>query len=235
MQLGPTFDRTIGAEETAIGSAVFVLALRAQGVRDTAVLRAMELTPREVFAPMRFRDLARSDMALPLPCGQTMTGPVTVAKMLAKLDIREGQSVLEVGTGSGYVSALLAKLGCTVLTVERYAPLSDAAREHLKIVGLMDAVSLEIGDGLVRRLRGTYFDRVLLNGAVPEIPDTVTALIRPGGRVVGAEVSEGLPRLTVVERLADKQLRKEAGMPLRLTKLASKNEVADKKIGEIVR
>ena len=76
------FDAGARAEEDAIGVASFLLSLRARGIRDTAVLRAMELVPREIFAPRRFTDLARKDVALPLPCGQTMTAPRTVAKVV---------------------------------------------------------------------------------------------------------------------------------------------------------
>ncbi len=233
MSLTPLFDRTVGAKAAAIGSAAFILGLREQGVRDTDLLRAMEQMPREVFAPNRFRDLARSDMALPLPCGQTMTAPGTVAKMLASLEVREGQRVLEIGTGSGYVTALLARLGCSVVTVEQYAPLTAAAREHVRIVGLAASVTFEVGDGLTRRLRGVHFDRVILNGALPEIPETVTTLIPSGGRVVGAVATTGLPRLVGIERLMDKQLRYEQGLPLRLTKLTSFVVNHDGNSGEI--
>ena len=103
--------RSRGERGRPIGAASFVLSLRAKGIRDTALLRAMELVPREVFAPRRFTDLARTDVALPLPCGQTMTGPATVAAMLLALGVQAGQRVLEVGTGSGYVTALLAGSG----------------------------------------------------------------------------------------------------------------------------
>src|SRR3712207_1199424 len=107
-------------EQAAIGAASFILSLRAKGIRDTALLRDMELVPREVFAPRRFTNLTRTYVALPLPCGQTMTGPATVAAMLLTLGVQPGQRVLEVGTGSGYVTALLAHLGAEVTSVEPF-------------------------------------------------------------------------------------------------------------------
>ena len=95
----------------AIAAAAFVLSLRERGLRDKAVLGAMERVPRDLFAPRRFADLSRRDVALPLSLGQTMTAPGSVAVMLTALQVRDGDHVLEIGSGSGYVSALLAKLG----------------------------------------------------------------------------------------------------------------------------
>src|SRR5690606_5170717 len=106
--------------DAVIGVASFILSLRGSGIRDVELLRAMELVPREIFAPRRFTDLARTDVAIPLPCGQTMTAPRTVAVMLLALDVHPGQRILEIGTGSGYVSALLARMGAMVSSVERF-------------------------------------------------------------------------------------------------------------------
>lgn len=207
------------AEEEAIGVASFILSLRARGIRDVALLRAMELVPREVFAPRRFADLSRTDVALPLPCGQTMTGPGTVATMLLALDIEEGQRVLEVGTGSGYVTALLSKLGAEVVSVERFNTLADAASQHCRIVGAQ-GVHIEIGDGLATRVRDR-FDRILLNGARPSIPETVTSLLRQGGRLVGAMTVEGLPRLVSIARSEEGGLTQALGPPLRISPLVT--------------
>lgn len=206
-------------EQEAIGAASFILSLRAKGIRDTALLRAMELAPREVFAPRRFTDLARTDVALPLPCGQTMTGPTTVAAMLLALGVQPGQRVLEVGTGSGYVTALLARLGAEVTSVERFNTLAESAGQHLKIVEA-GKVRLEVGDGLAARVRDR-FDRILLNGARPEIPETVTALLGPGSRLVGAITIGGVPHLVRIERDAEGELTQTVGAPLRISPLVT--------------
>src|SRR4051795_12809209 len=121
MDLTPLARHAPAAETQAVETAAFVLALRARGVRNTAVLGAMERARRELFAPRRFADLARTDVALPLPCGQTMTAPSVVAAMLVALGAESGGRALEIGTGSGWVTAALVKLGCRVHTVERYA------------------------------------------------------------------------------------------------------------------
>jgi protein-L-isoaspartate(D-aspartate) O-methyltransferase len=204
-------------DSAAVGAATFILSLRAHGIRDIGVLRAMELVPREVFAPRRFADLARTDVALPLPCGQTMTAPRAVASMLVPLGVENGQQVLEIGTGSGYVTALLARLGGFVHSIERFATLAQSATEHLKIAGSR-GVRIEIGDGLSQRPR-ERFERILMNGAMVSIPESVTSLLAPGGRLVGALTVEGLPRLVRVERLGDGTLLQELGPILRISPL----------------
>jgi protein-L-isoaspartate(D-aspartate) O-methyltransferase len=220
MSQGPySSDAEMRSEEEAIGVASFILSLRAKGIRDTALLRAMELVPRDLFAPRRFRDLARTDVALPLPCGQTMTGPQTVAAMLLALRVAPGQRILEVGTGTGYVTALMARLGAEVTTVERFNTLAASATQHLEIVEA-GKVRVEIGDGLATRVR-ERFDRILLNGARPEIPDHLTSLLGPGGRLVGAITQEDGPHLLQIERLADGELNQYIGVPLRISPLVT--------------
>ena len=205
-------------EAEAIGVASFILSLRARGIRDVALLRAMELVPREVFAPRRFTDLSRTDVALPLPCGQTMTAPGTVAAMLLGLGVSPGQRILEVGTGTGYVTALLARLGAQVTTVERFNTLAESAAQHLRIVEA-GKVRMEVGDGLATRVRDR-FDRILLNGACAEVPESVTSLLADGGRLVGALTLEGLPRLVRIDRSGE-ELRQELGQGLRISPLVA--------------
>jgi protein-L-isoaspartate(D-aspartate) O-methyltransferase len=206
-------------EEEAIGVASFILSLRARGIRDVALLRAMELVPREVFAPRRFMDLSRTDVALPLPCGQTMTAPGTVATMLLALGVQRGDRVLEIGTGTGYVTALLVRLGAEITTVERFNTLAASAAEHLRLVEA-GHVTPEIGDGLETRTH-ERFDRILLNGARPDIPETLTCLLGPGGRLVGALTGDGVPRLVRIERQPDGSLKRELGAPLRIAPLVT--------------
>src|SRR3954471_12023538 len=119
------FEASAEASREAVEAASFVMTLRARGVRDTAVLGAMERVRRELFAPRRFSDLARTDVSLPLPYGQTMTAPSTVATMLIALNLQAGHRVLEIGTGSGYVTALLARIGGRLTSIERYGALAE--------------------------------------------------------------------------------------------------------------
>jgi protein-L-isoaspartate(D-aspartate) O-methyltransferase len=204
-----------------IGTAAFVLSLRGRGVSDTAVLRALETVPRDFFAPRRFADLSRSDVALPLACGQTMTAPATVAQMLVALHVQPGQRVLEIGTGSGYVTALLARLGGQVRSVERRSVLSEGASRRLEAAGLADAVELIDGDGLEGLPDDTHYDRILLNGVVPAVPSALTSRLLVGGRLVGATATSGAPRLLVITRGTDGSLVHSLGAALRLSPLVT--------------
>ena len=163
----------------AIENAAFVLALRGRGTRDTAVLRAMEQVPRAAFAPAAYRHLARRDLTLPLACGAAMTAPSTVATMLALLKVEPGMRILEIGTGSGYVTALLLQLGAAAVTsLERYATLAAQARANLG--GRARVVQ---GDGLAEIGEGG-FDRILVDGAVSAPPPEWGAALTSGGRLV---------------------------------------------------
>ncbi len=196
----------------------FLLALRAQGVSDLTVLRAMERVPRPDFAPARYSDLARTNVSIPLPCGQTMTPPSIVATFLGALQVEPGCRVLEVGTGSGYVSALLLELGAQVVSLERYQTLAIAAHERLATMGLR-GIDLQHSDGLnPTRLLGR-FDRILLNGTVDQLSDALLNRLAPGGRLVAIAKVEGVARLVTVERDRDGQVGRRLGAPVRLPPL----------------
>jgi len=205
-----------------VEAAAFVMALRARGIRDTGVLGAMERVPRELFAPRRFADLSRTDVSLPLPCGQTMTAPGTVAAMLVALEAKRGHRVLEVGTGSGYVTALLARLGCRVHTIERFATLAESAAGRFAIAGVAEAITPAAGDGLAPDLPSGGFERILLNGATAAVPPALTSLLAAGGRLVGAIAGDGFPRLVRIERQADGTFRHTVGGSLRLSPLVAR-------------
>jgi protein-L-isoaspartate(D-aspartate) O-methyltransferase len=204
----------------AIEAASFVMALRARGVRDVDVLRAMELIPREIFAPPRFRDLARTDVSLPLACGQTMTAPATVAVMLVALDVQRSHRVFEIGTGSGYVSALLAQLAGAVHSMERFASLASSATERFRLMGLAKAVTLTTGDGLAPPFARARFDRILINGSLPAIPALLSSMLAPHGCLVGILQQESMTRLTIIKRSETGELQQENGLILRMPPLA---------------
>jgi protein-L-isoaspartate(D-aspartate) O-methyltransferase len=220
----PTAPRDLETEpdEAAVEKAAFVLTLRAKGVRDKAVLGAMERVRREIFAPRRFADLARSDVALPIPCGQTMTTPGVIAAMLAALEVTPGASVLEIGTGTGYVTALLLRMGARVHSVERYSTLAESAAARLGVAELTENVVLEVGDGLASVSGEGRFARILVNGASRALPPSLTSRLAAGGRLVGALTVPGepVPRLFTLDRGEDGQLVDTMGPPVRISPLA---------------
>lgn len=197
----------------------FLLSLRAQGVRDLAILRAMEKVARERFAPARFADLARQDVSVPLPCGQTMTAPHTVAALLTALDLQPSARVLEVGTGSGYVAALMAAMGAEVVSLERYRTLALAAHERVAGSGYGRAVELRHADGFQPDRTLGRFDRILVNGVANAIPEALMTRLSPGGRLVGALRVEGAARRVVVTRLAEGGFDHAMGPSVRLPPL----------------
>ncbi len=214
----PSPDET---DRERLGAAAFVLSLRARGIMATDVLRAMETVRREHFAPRRFADLARSDVALPLACGQTMTAPAVVAQMLVALDIRPGHRVLEVGTGSGYVAALLARLGAEVHAVERHTVLAGGALGRLAAAGFSGVVELFCGDGLQGGSPDLRYDRILLNGAVDSIGPALTSRLTGQGRLVGAISSRDVARLVTISRDVAGDLVRDVAQTLRISRLTA--------------
>src|SRR5947209_13943797 len=124
------------ANTTIENRAALLLKLRIQGIRNVDVLRAIETIPREMFVPHQFADLAQRDLPLPIACGQTMSEPSLVAGMLEALDLNGNHRVLEIGTGSGYVTAILAILAKNVVSIERFHTLASGARTRLESLGL---------------------------------------------------------------------------------------------------
>lgn len=208
------------ANSAAAETAAFLMSLRAKGIRDTSVLRVMEGVPRSLFAPARCADLARADVSLPLACGQTMLAPTVVATLLAALVCKPGQRVLEIGTGSGYVTALLSRLVGEVVSLERYRGLAVAASERLGAMGV-DNVTVMQRDGLAlaRELGG--FDRILLTGSVTALPEGLFSALQPAGILVAVVPIDGLPRLVVVQRTQTGAFQETLGAVLRLPPLVS--------------
>ena len=166
---------------------------------------------------MRFSAMARR--SVPLPCGQTMTAPHTVANLLGALDMQQGARVLEVGTGSGYVSALLAALGGEVVSLERYRSLALAAHERVSGSGFGNVIDLRHADGFQPDRTLGRFDRILVNGVTHSVPEALLMRLAPGGRLVGALRVEGSARRVVVTRLDEGQFDHAMGPVLRLPPL----------------
>jgi len=163
-----------------VGRMQFLLGLRRRGIGDAAVLRAMDEVPREHFVEGPFVDAAYADQALPIACGQTISQPFVVAYMTEQLAVQPHHRVLEVGTGSGYQSAVLSRLAREVVAVERYRTLADAARARLKTLGYQNVTVLH-GDGFAGVPDRAPFDRIIVTAAAEAVPDALVAQLAEDG------------------------------------------------------
>jgi len=157
--------------------------LRARGIADERVLNAMFHVPRHEFAPERYRDQAYEDHPLPIGEGQTISQPYIVARMLESLALKSSDKVLEVGTGSGYVTALLAELVAQVFSVERHSALADAARELLGRMGYAN-VRVIVGDGSQGFAEGAPYDAIIVSAAAAEVPLALLEQLAEAGRMI---------------------------------------------------
>ncbi|MGE5052687.1 MAG: protein-L-isoaspartate(D-aspartate) O-methyltransferase [Acidobacteriota bacterium] len=157
--------------------------LRARGIRDERVLEAMARVPRHEFAPQRYRDQAYEDHPLPIGEGQTISQPYIVAIMLEALSLMPSDRVLEVGTGSGYVTALLAQLTAEVIAIERSPALADSASAVLSRLGYRN-VSVEVGDGSRGFAAAAPYDAIIVSAAAPQLPHELMEQLAEGGRLI---------------------------------------------------
>src|SRR5579863_10424269 len=162
-----------------------MLRLRASGIRDLDLLRALEKVPREIFVPHRFVDLARRDLALPIGCGQTLSEPSLVSRMIEALGVLPDHRVLEIGTGSGYATAVLAEIAAQVVSIERFQTLVIAARLRLERLGKTN-VEVVFADGLALPPEAGTFERILIHGRLDDLPATIAALLAEEGRIIMA-------------------------------------------------
>ena len=169
--------------------AKLVLGLRSGGVTDAVVLNAIEETPRDLFVPQLFQERAWEDSALPIACGQTISQPLIVGLMTQALNLKARFRVLEIGTGSGYQTAVLARIVRYVYTVERYRTLLGEAEARLKSLGVGNVIS-RFGDGAQGWREQAPFDRILVTAAAPEEPRDLLEQLKPDGVLV-APVGRG--------------------------------------------
>jgi protein-L-isoaspartate(D-aspartate) O-methyltransferase len=166
-----------------IGRMEFLLNLRRRGIADAAVLRAMDEVPRDQFVRDEDIEAAYVDQAMPIACGQTISQPYVVAYMTERLAVEPTHRVLEVGTGSGYQAAVLSRLACAVVSIERYRTLADAAREKFEALGYGN-IEVVVGDGLKGVPEHAPYDRILVTAAAETIPRALTEQLVEGGMMV---------------------------------------------------
>jgi len=195
--------RLSGAADTFGGyRARLVETLRGLGIQNLAVLKAFAETPRHLFVPEAVRHRAYEDSALPIGAGQTISRPYTQARYLEVLRLTGRERVLEIGTGSGYQTALLGALADQVFTIERVRPLAEAARESLRAAAVGN-VSILVGDGTLGWSAYAPYDAILVAAGGPQVPPPLIEQLGPAGRMLIPLGERGAQVLTLVERAAD--------------------------------
>ena len=156
--------------------------VRPWDVLDARVLDALVSIPRDAFVPSQHRALSYADVALPLAHGESMMKPVVEGRVLQSIDVQAGDEVLEIGTGSGFLTACLGRLGREVHSIELHADLADEARARLDAMGLGVNVRIEVADAFAWNTE-RRFDAIVVTGAVDAIPGRFLQWLRPGGRM----------------------------------------------------
>jgi len=185
------------------------LQLRRRDITDERVIAAMSAVPRVEFVPAEYRREATDDTPLPIGHGQTISQPYIVAWMTQTLEVGPGTRVLEVGTGSGYQTAILAELGADVYSIEIIAPLAEQARATLERLGYAARVHLRVGSGYDGWPDAAPFDRILLTAAPPEIPEALITQLGDPGRLV-APVGVEWQNIVIVDKRDGRTTRRES-------------------------
>ncbi len=193
--------------------------LRGAGIRDLAILYAFDRVPRHLFVPERFAARAYADEAVPLGHGQTISKPSTHALYLQALNLEGRERVLEIGTGSGYQTALLATLVDHVYSIERVPKLAEAARARIESLGFTN-VAVRASDGTYGWRTYSPFDAILVTAGASEVPKPLVEQLRPGGRMlipIGDSESQQLHRIvkTDDDTLEDEVIGQVRFVPLR--------------------
>ena len=177
--------------------------VRAADVLDERILETLRAIPRERFVPERWRELAFADCELPLLCNKHMLRPMVIGQILRAVDIRGGEEVLEIGTGSGYLSACLARLGARVRSLELHPELAEFARNNLRAGAPSAAVEVVAADGMQVADLARY-DAIVLTGSLPLYQPRFEQALRPGGRLFAVVGSDAPQQARLVRRVGER-------------------------------
>ena len=191
--------------------------LREKGIGDLAVLRAFEQTPRHLFVPTGVRHRAYEDSALPIGNGQTISQPSIHARYLEILRLTGREKVLEIGTGSGYQTVLLAHLAAQVFSIERIGPLLQGARGNIARAGVRN-VSVLLGDGTLGWREYAPYDAILVSAGSPIIPQPLVDQLAEGGRLLIPLGGQDIQTLAVLT-MKQGQITREDVLPVRFVPL----------------
>ncbi|HUU38153.1 MAG TPA: protein-L-isoaspartate(D-aspartate) O-methyltransferase [Candidatus Desulfaltia sp.] len=192
--------------------------IRARGVNDDRVLAAMRKVPRHLFVPAELQPVAYGDEPLPIGEGQTISQPYIVAYMTAALELKGGEKVLEVGTGSGYQTAVLAEICPVVFTVELIGGLSERAQTLLQTLWYTN-VRFRIGDGTYGWEENAPFEAIMVTAAAEAVPERLQEQLAPKGRLI-IPVGVGFQELVLISR-GRRGFRKKKLLPVRFVPLVS--------------
>ncbi len=184
--------------------------LHRRGIADERVLAAMRAVPREHFVPERYRGRAYADSALPIGAEQTISQPWIVAAICQALALRGEERVLEIGSGSGYSTAILSRLAAEVIGIERHESLAAGARDALGTLAI-ENVELRVGDGSRGLPERAPFEAIAVHATAPAPPRTLLGQLAEGGRLVVPIAAERADLLTVFERRGEELRREEIG------------------------
>jgi protein-L-isoaspartate(D-aspartate) O-methyltransferase len=194
-----------------------VEALQDKGIRDLAVLRAIDNVPRHLFVPPTVRHRAYEDSALPIGSGQTISQPYVHARSLEQLMLTGQERVLEIGTGSAYQTALLAELAAQVFSIERYATLLDKARTLLTQAQVRN-VSVSLGDGTLGWREYAPYDAIVVSAGAPHVPPALESQLAEGGRLLIPVGDRDEQMLTLFVKRGDRLERRDI-VPVRFVPL----------------
>jgi protein-L-isoaspartate(D-aspartate) O-methyltransferase len=182
----------------------------ARGVQDERVLAALRKIPRHLFVKEHLRSQAYGDHALPIGASQTISQPYVVARMTEMLEVGPQHSVLEIGTGSGYQTALLAMLARRVYSLERIPELAQAAIPRMRQLGL-ENVKIQVFDGTVGWSEWAPYDRILVTAGAPKVPEPLLEQLAPKGALLIPEGNLNLQRLVLYRKSARGEIRRKEG------------------------
>lgn len=189
----------------AMRIAMVELQLRQRGIRDQRILQAMAKVPRHQFVASSYESHAYDDQPVPIGQGQTVSQPYIVAAMLESLSLTSSDKVLEIGTGSGYQTALLAELVAQVFSIERHASLAQAASDVLGRLGYGN-VHGRLGDGSVGWPEEAPFDAIIVSAAVPQVPPSLIAQMKEGGRLIAPVGTPDVQELQLIRKAGSELL-----------------------------
>lgn len=202
--------------------------IAARGIKDERVLAAMRSVPRHLFVKEHLRTQAYGDHALPIGAAQTISQPYIVARMTELLEVGPNHSVLEIGTGSGYQTAILAQLGRRVYSLERIAELAQQAIPRMRQLGL-DNVKVQVFDGTVGWSEWAPYDRILVTAGAPKVPEPLIEQLAPGGTLLIPEGQLNAQRLMIYRKSARGELRRREGEEVAFVPLVGRHGWKEKK------